>query len=84
MPPVALFTVRLRNGLQFTISNVADAANALADPRWPGKGSALYKDAVRLTDEALAGHCKAAVALEAFRKAASDTDILSNVNTSKN
>lgn len=76
MTPVALFTIRLPSGIQLPIYNVADAASVLHDVRWPGKGSAIHREAVRTADEALAGNCKVQVALEAFRKAADDAGVL--------
>jgi hypothetical protein len=78
-----LFTIRFRSGDPIPISCVADASEALADPGWPGKGDDLHREAVRLSDEALAGHCKPAVALEAFRKAADGAGILDNTQFRK-
>lgn len=72
----AQYTIRFGSRNPILISSVADAAKALADPRWPGRGDALHKEAVRIADEALAGHCKPAVALDAFRKAAGVAGIL--------
>lgn len=65
-----LYTIRFRSGEPMPISCVADAVKALTDPRWPGKEGAAHKEAVRISNEALAGHCKATVALEICRKAA--------------
>ena len=83
MPPTALFTIRFHSGAQFPVFNVTDAAKALADLRWPGKGSAVHSEAVRMVDEALAGYCKVHVALDAVRKAAGDAGILDKANTAK-
>jgi hypothetical protein len=73
---VTQYTIRFGSRDPIPISCVADAVKALADPRWPRKETAVYRDAVRVSAEALAGHCKAAVALEACRKAAEDAGIL--------
>jgi hypothetical protein len=73
---VTQYTIRFGSRDPIPISCIADAVKALADPRWPRKGDALHKEAVRITDEALAGHCRATVAMEAFRKAAEDAGIL--------
>ena len=83
MPPTALFTIRFHSGIQIPVFNVADAAQALADLRWPGKGSAVHSEAVRMVDEALAGYCKVQVALAAVRKAADDAGILDKPNVAK-
>jgi hypothetical protein len=71
-----LYTIRFRSGDPMPISCVADAVKALADTRWPGKDDASYREAVRVSNDALAGHCKVAVAFEAFRKAAGGAGIL--------
>jgi hypothetical protein len=78
-----LYTVRFRSGDPIPISCVADAVKALADPRWPGKEDAAYRETVRISQEALAGHCKAAVALETVRKAARAAGILDNAQSPK-
>ena len=83
MPPTALFTIRFHSGAQIPVFNVADAAQALADWRWSGKGGAVHSEAVRLVDEALAGYCKVQVALAAVRKAADDAGILEKPNIAK-
>jgi hypothetical protein len=83
MPPTALFTIRFNSGIQIPVFNVADAASALHDLRWPSRGSAAHNEAVRLADEALAGYCKAEVALAAVRKAADDAGILEKPNFAK-
>jgi hypothetical protein len=72
----ALYTIRFRSGEPMPISCVADIVKALADPRWPGKDNAAYREAVRVSNDALAGHCKVAVAFEAFGKAAGGAGIL--------
>ncbi|MGN6770049.1 MAG: DUF982 domain-containing protein [Rhizobiaceae bacterium] len=71
-----LYTIRFGGGEPMPISCVADAVKALADPRWPGKEGAAHREAVRISNDALAGHCKATVALEICRKAAEDAGIL--------
>lgn len=76
MSTTPLFTIRFRSGVQRPVCNIADAVNVLADLRWPGKGSAGHREAVRLADEALAGYCKVPIAFDAFRKAADDAGIL--------
>jgi hypothetical protein len=78
-----LYTIRFRSGEPIPISCVADAVKALADPRWPGKENAAYREVVRISEEALAGNCKPAVALEAFRKAAGAVGILDNTRSPK-
>jgi hypothetical protein len=83
MPPNPLFTIHFNGGIQIPVFNVADAAKALADLRWPGKGSAVHSEAVRLVDEALAGYCKIQVALDACKKAADDAGILEKPNFAK-
>ena len=80
MSPTPLFTIRLPSGVKLAICNVADAVNALGNLRWPGKGSAVYSEAVRTSNEALAGHCKVQVAVEAFRKAAKEAGVLDGPN----
>jgi hypothetical protein len=78
-----LYTIRFRSGDPIPISCVADAVKALADPRWPDKGDALHQEAIRVSSEALAGHCKPAVALDAFRKAAGAAGILREIQSPK-
>ena len=83
MPPTALFTIHFHSGIPIPVFNVADAAKALADLRWPGKGSAIHSEAVRMADEALCGNCKVQVPLDAVRKAADDAGILNKANPAK-
>ena len=83
MTPTALFTIRFRSGVALPVFNVADAASALRDVRWPDRGSALHREAVRTANEALAGHCKVQVALNACRKAAADAGILDSIPSNK-
>jgi hypothetical protein len=83
MALVPFVTIHLGRGVLIPIHNVADAASALHDERWPHKGSALHRKAVRTVGDALAGHCKVRVALEAFRKAADEAGVIGRPGSAK-
>jgi hypothetical protein len=79
----AQYTIRFGSRNPILISHVADVVKVLADPRWPGAGGPLHKEAVRISAEALAGHCTPAIALAAFRRAAAEAGILDKTISTK-
>ena len=68
-------TIRFENCGSMVVSNIADAKKALGRT-WKNKEDAAYLEAVRLVDAAMAGLCRPAVALAAFRQVAARQNML--------
>lgn len=75
---VSVRWIRIRIGITSPtyVASAADMSSALSRGDWPSKTGEAYRRAVRLASEAMAGNCSTASALDAFRAAAIEQNIV--------